>query len=463
MKIFAISLGCAKNSIDTELILGALSLMPDAFLINSPENADVILVNTCGFLESAVQESIDTILEMAENKTSMQILAVSGCMVERYGAALEQELTEVDIFHGTRQPEVMAEKIQARFRVVREGATEYGSRVKNQPENSANLQAGQQGCIMAGGRLVTTPPWRAFVKIAEGCSNRCTYCLIPSIRGRNICRPPGELTDEINQLAQSGIREITLLSQDLTSYRYGDMDLAGLVKTVVEQTEIPWLRLLYLHPSGITDELLNVMARYPARICPYLDIPVQHSATEILKRMGRGYDSQHLDRLFARVRAILPDAALRTTVMVGFPGETRAHFNELMEFLEKRRFMHLGSFIYSDEEECAAHRLEGKVAQEIAEERKRQVMQLQAEISGEINRKFLNTTVSVLVEGLSQETDLLLQGRTMFQAPEVDGITYISDGTANPGDICSVKITDSHIYDLVGGRDRVSHTHDPPF
>ncbi len=450
MKIFAISLGCAKNSIDTELILGSLSALPHNLLVNGPENADVILINTCGFLESAVQESIDTILEMAEYKNSEQILAVSGCMVERYGAELERELKEVDIFHGTRHPEVMADKIQAMFYAVRGKTAETATDVKIASADSADLHAGQAGCIMAGGRLVTTPPWRAFVKISEGCSNRCTYCLIPSIRGGNVCRPPDELLAEITELAKSGVREITLLAQDLTSYRYGDMDLAGLVREAVEKTEIPWLRLLYLHPGGITDELLSVMARNSDRICPYLDIPLQHASTDILKRMGRGYDSRDLDRLFARVRSALPDAALRTTVMVGFPGETRADFHELMDFLTKWRFMHLGCFVYSDEEECAAHKLDRKVDSETAEERKTQIMEMQSEISQEINRQFINQTVKVLVEGLSEETDLLLQGRTMFQAPEVDGITYIADGTANTGDICSVKITDSHIYDLVG-------------
>ena len=450
MKIFAISLGCAKNSIDTELILG--SLVPaGARLVNRPEVADVILVNTCGFLESAVQESIDSILEMAEHRTRGQILAVTGCMVERYGLELRQELPEVDIFHGTVRPELMAEKIEAKLHAMPGKASVITGPSNVSPKDSAHSRDACGEWITAGGRLVTTPPWRAFVRIAEGCSNRCTYCLIPSIRGKNICRPADEIINEIRQLSAAGIREITLLAQDLTSYRHGRTDLAGLAHTIMEETDIPWLRLLYLHPGGLTAELLQVMAENDTRICPYLDIPVQHAASGILKRMGRGYDAKYLERLFTMTRDTLPHAALRTTVMVGFPGESEADFQQLMEFINRYQFMHLGCFVYSDEEESAAHGLDGKVDAETADARKAQIMEAQAGISQAINRRLVGKTLKVLVEGISEETDLLLQGRTMLQAPEVDGITYIAEGTANPGDMVDVTITDSHIYDLVGG------------
>ena len=442
MKIFAISLGCAKNSIDTELILGSLANEPcRAHLVASHDDADVILINTCGFLESAVQESIETILEIAQHKRPDQILAVTGCMVERYGAELERELPEVDIFHGTARPELISDRIKEKL--YESGAEADAS---GQDPEVCTLSQG----VMACGRLVTTPPWRAFVKIAEGCSNRCTYCLIPALRGSNRCRPVDEIIKEINLLSASGVREITLLAQDLTSYMDGTTDLTGLCRAIIHNTRIPWLRLLYLHPAGITDALLRFMAENSDRLCPYLDIPVQHAATAVLKRMGRGYDSALLHELFTRVRAVLPEAALRTTVMVGFPGETDDHFQELLEFIKKWRFMHLGCFIYSDEEECAACRLDHKVKTEISEQRRSIVMETQAEISAGINRSLVGKTMKVLAEGISEETDLLLQARTMFQAPEVDGITYITDGTARPGDICHVKITDSHIYDLVG-------------
>ncbi len=446
MKIFAISLGCAKNSIDTELILGVLCAEGKARIVECGDEADVILVNTCGFLESAVQESIDAILQVAQYKRDSQLLAVTGCMVQRYGSELEQALPEVDLFHGARQPELMAEKIIHRIRAMDTGWAVHDS----EKTGYAAQASGTVTDALICGRLVTTPPWRAFVKIAEGCSNRCTYCLIPSIRGPLTCRAVDEIVDEIGQLTSRGVREVTLLSQDLTSYRHGQADLAALVKEVVEQTDIPWLRLLYLHPAGITQGLLRVMAENSDRICPYLDIPIQHASSDVLRRMGRGYDAEYLDDLFALIRDILPHAALRTTVMVGFPGETRDDFQRLLSFVEKWRFMHLGCFVYSDEEGCAARRFSGKVDREVAEGRRARIMEAQARISEELNREFVGTRQKVLVEGLSEETELLLAGRTMFQAAEVDGITYIADGTADAGDIADVEITDSHVYDLVG-------------
>jgi len=446
MKIFAISLGCAKNSIDTELILGALCAEGRAHVVECEDEADVILINTCGFLESAVQESIDAILQVAQYKRDSQLLSVTGCMVQRYGSDLERALPEVDLFHGARQPERMAEKIIDRFSALDTGSPAHDG------ENSAHAVkiSGISPDALVSGRLVTTPPWRAFVKIAEGCSNRCTYCLIPSIRGPLACRAVDEIVDEIGQLTSRGVREVTLLSQDLTSYRYGQADLAALVKEVVEQTDLPWLRLLYLHPAGITPGLLRIMEENPDRICPYLDIPIQHASSDVLRRMGRGYGAEDLHELFGRIRDALPHAALRTTVMVGFPGETQDDFQRLLSFVERWRFMHLGCFVYSDEEGCSARRFSGKVDREVAEGRKTRIMEVQARISQELNREFVGTRQKVLVEGLSEETELLLAGRTMFQAVEVDGITYIADGTADAGDIVEVEITDSHVYDLAG-------------
>ncbi len=446
MKIFAISLGCAKNSIDTELILGRLSAAGTVHIVEHVDEADVILINTCGFLESAVQESIDTILQAARYRRDSQLLAVTGCMVQRYGAELAQALPEVDLFHGTVEPERMAEKIIDRFICSDTESSAYRIRKTGQTTRAAEITPDS----LVSGRVVTTPPWRAFVRIAEGCSNRCTYCLIPSIRGPLVSRAVDEIVDEIRMLTACGVREVTLLSQDLTSYRHGQVDLAMLVKEVMEQTDLPWLRLLYLHPAGITHALLQVMAIYPQRICPYLDIPIQHASSDVLRRMGRGYDEAYLHELFTEIRHKLPRAALRTTVLVGFPGETQGDFETLLSFIERWRFMHLGCFVYSDEEGCASRRFAGKVDSEVAERRKARVMEVQARISEELNREFVGTRQNVLVEGLSEETELLLAGRTMFQAVEVDGITYIADGIADAGDIVEVEITDSHVYDLVG-------------
>ena len=432
MKIFAISLGCAKNSIDTELILGALYEAPGGMtLVHQPEDADVILVNTCGFLESAVQESIDAILEIAQLKGQGQVLAVSGCMVQRYGEELERELEEVDIFHGTQAPEQMAHKILERLSGLKGSAGSDFS------------------CIDVAGRIITTPPWRAYVKISEGCSNHCTYCLIPAIRGKNWCRKPGDIVAEVGKLADSGVREVTLLAQDLTAYRHGEVDLEFLVNALLEETSIPWIRLLYLHPKGISHRLLELIAENQQRICPYLDVPVQHASSNILRRMGREYNAAYLEKLFRNIRSVLPEAALRTTVMTGFPGETEDDFRRLLDFIQRWRFTHLGCFAYSDEEGCAASRLGEKVAPEIASARKEQVMELQADISASVNRELVGSVQKVLVEGISDETDLLLQARTMFQAPEVDGITYIAEGQADAGDIVNAEITDSHVYDLV--------------
>ncbi len=433
MKIFVVSLGCDKNSVDTELVLGELCrLHGEIEPVEVPEDADVIFVNTCGFLESAVEESIETILELSEHRAQDQILAVSGCMVQRYGSDLIKELSEVDIFHGTEKPEEMAVKISKRLGQAEEG-------------RNTSLCAGT-----VSGRLVTTPPWRAFVKVSEGCSNRCTYCLIPGIRGKNRCRSVEDIVSEIDALASMGTREVTLLAQDLTAYSHEGRDLASLLNQIVSKTDVSWIRLLYMHPQGITGSLLDVIASNSERICPYLDIPVQHASSRILRRMGRGYDRTFLDGLFKRIRTMLPEAALRTTVMTGFPGETQDDFNELLSFIEQWRFMHLGCFAYSDEGDCAAHRLDDKVDVEVAEERKEQVMGLQSEISRAINSSLVGSVQDVLVEGLSQETDLLLEARSRFQAPEVDGVTYIADGTANEGEIVKVRITDAHVYDLVG-------------
>ncbi len=443
MKIFAISLGCAKNSIDTEQILGALAIGAGRLeLADVQDGADVVLINTCGFIQSAVEESVEVILEIAGKRGQGQIVAVTGCLVQRYGQDLARELRhDVDIFHGTSDPAGLAEKILQ--------ALSDGTGKPPVPGYAAPEPVSFPGPVAAG-RLVTTPPWRAYVKIAEGCSNRCSYCLIPQIRGGLRCRPVAEIVDEVNELTLHGVREITLLAQDLTAYQYMGTSLAGLAKLIVSDTDIPWLRLLYLHPAGITRELLEVMAMHGDRICPYLDIPVQHAASGILRRMGRGYSSSYLDRLFSTIRTVLPHAALRTTVMTGFPGETHDDFLQLLKFVEKWGFMHLGCFEYSDEEGIAASRLDDKVDSALAGKRREEIMELQAGISRKINAALVGSTHKVLVEGFSPETELLLQGRTMLQAPEVDGLTYIAAGTANEGDIVDVRITDAHVYDIVG-------------
>ena len=424
MKVFAISLGCPKNTIDTEVALGSLGSTNSGLkLTNNPQEADLLIVNTCGFIEEAVSESIDTILAVARGKTASQVLVVMGCMVQRYGDDLKKELPEVDIFLGTGLPQSLATLIE-------DHTTQH-------PVRSQTT------------RVLTTPPWRAYVKISEGCSNRCTYCLIPMLRGKEISRPIAEIVSEVNSLATKGVKEITMVAQDLTAYRNCEKTLPDLLEALAGETDLPWFRLLYLHPGKVNIRLLETIASNTA-ICPYLDIPIQHASTNILRSMGRKYDSKALEDLMSRISNLLPHASVRTTVMVGFPGETEDDFQKLRRFVEKWEFEHLGCFVYSDEKECMANKLPGKVSSETAMARKDEIMNIQAGISRAKNSGMVGRVEQVLVEGVSSETELLLVGRTRHQAPEIDGIVYINEGIASCGDIVSVKITDSHIYDLVG-------------
>jgi len=424
MKVFAISLGCPKNTIDTEVALGSLGSTNSGLkLTNNPQEADLLIINTCGFIEEAVSESIDTILAVAKGKTDRQVLVVMGCMVQRYGNDLKKELPEVDIFLGTGSPQSLVTLIE--------------DHTAQHPVRSPTT------------RVLTTPPWRAYVKISEGCSNRCTYCLIPMLRGNETSRPVAEIVSEVSSLAIKGVKEITLVAQDLTAYRNGGKTLPDLLEALAGETDLPWFRLLYLHPGKVNIRLLETIASNTS-ICPYLDIPIQHASTNILRSMGRRYDSKVLEDLMSQISKLLSHAAVRTTVMVGFPGETEDDFKKLREFVEKWEFEHLGCFIYSDEKECMANKLPGKVSLETAMARKDEIMNIQAGISRAKNSGMVGRVEQVLVEGVSSETELLLAGRTRHQAPEIDGIVYINEGTTGCGEIVSVKITDSHIYDLVG-------------
>ena len=422
LKVFAVTLGCPKNRVDTETGLASLASAIPIQVVEGPEEADLLLVNTCGFLEAAVSESIETILSLAGEMGPRQRLLVAGCMVNRYGAQLEPELPEVDRFLRTHE-------------LVRLGEILAGTAAKGPRPR----------------RIPSTPPWWAYLKVAEGCSNRCTYCLIPRIRGPQRDRPATELVEEARELEERGVKELILVAQELTAYggRRGQ-GLVGLLEALLQATSIPWIRLLYLHPKEITPQLLYLMAR-EERICNYLDIPIQHACNAVLRRMGRGYTAEEIEALLGEIRERLPHAAVRTTVMVGFPGEGPGEVDELLRALERWRFDHLGCFVYSDEEEAPSSRLPGKVAREEGERRRRLVMELQAEISRERNRRWVGRRLEVLVEGVSPETDFLLVGRTRFQAPEIDGITYINRGRFTPGEIAELVVEEAHTYDLVAG------------
>jgi len=434
--LYMVSLGCPKNLVDSEVMLGLLE-QAGYESIPTPETADLLLVNTCGFIGSAVEEAIDEILALAKFKEdSAKRLVVTGCLVQRYGKELQKELPEVDVFVGTESIGNIVELLDA------------------PPGSKPRLAAASLPFLMKSStpRKVSTPAHRAYLKITEGCDNRCSYCLIPSIRGRLRSRSISDLAAETRELAGNGVQEMTLIAQDLLAYGR-DLDrqtnLTELLKQLLAVSDIPWFRLLYLHPARLDHNFLTFMAENP-KILPYLDIPIQHVNDRILKLMGRPYGRNILEQLIADIRKTLPTAAIRTTVMVGFPGETEADFEEMLDFLRHHCFDHVGVFAYSNEEGCRAETLPDHCDEELKEARRQRIMELQAEISQTGLKRYLGKELSVLVEGVSTETDLLLEGRAWFQAPDIDGCVYISSGHSLPGAIVDVRITDSHYYDLVG-------------
>lgn len=433
-----VSLGCPKNLVDSEVMLHRLE-HDDYRVVADPAEADLLLVNTCGFIAPAVEEAVDEILHLAEYKRDDpgKMLVVTGCLVQRYGDELKKELPEVDLFTGTDS----FQEIDMLIRQAREG-----------DDVVLDLRPARYLMDSASGRRLSTPSFRSYLKITEGCNNRCSYCMIPSIRGDLRSRTVTDLVAESKQLDELGVRELTLIAQDLTAYgsEIGENDaLVTLLKELVIATRIPWFRLLYLYPTGISEALLDLMAAEP-RIVPYLDIPLQHVSSRVLRRMNRRYDAGDLDTLLGRLRNALPQGVVRTTLMVGFPGETEKDVDEMAEFLKRWELDHVGIFRYADEEGSPAALLPDKIGEEVKEGRYHRVMELQAGISAGRQQQYVGRTEPVLVEGISGESDLLLEGRTRFQAPDIDGCVYITAGTADAGEIVEVKITEAHTYDLVG-------------
>ena len=437
--IFLVSLGCPKNLVDSEVMLGLLR--DEGYRsCRSPEEADLLLVNTCGFIQSAVEEGIEEILELAEIKKAHpeKIFVVTGCMVQRYGDELRRELPEVDLFLGT------------------EGFHNITHEIKRFTGNSVPAVHLKEPVFLMDSRLpraLSTPAHRAYLKVTEGCANRCAYCLIPSLRGTLRSRPLTDLIVEAQRLQAAGIQELTLVAQDLTSFgldfgRSGPR-LPDLLQSLLAETAIPWLRLLYLYPQRVSDELLALMSSEP-RIMPYLDVPMQHVSGAVLNNMRRPYGKETLIRLLERIRASIPNAAIRSTFMVGFPGETERDVAELEDFLLTQQLDHVGIFAYSNEEGCASYSYPDQCVEEVKKERRERLMELQADISAAKNREKIGTVEPVLVEGVSSQTELLLEGRTRYQAPEIDGCVYITAGQCNAGQIVDVRITEAHTYDLVG-------------
>jgi len=435
-KICLTSLGCSKNLVDSEVMLGILK-QNQFELVASEEDAEILIVNTCGFIGDAKEESINTILRLAQYKEAgtCRLLIVTGCLTQRYKHELAKELPEVDFFIGTGEYSKIAD-------IIKHGSNKRV--IAGIPEYVHDYDTP---------RILATPRYSAYVKIAEGCSNYCSYCAIPSIRGEFRSRPLNSVIKEIENLAAQGVKEVNLIAQDSTSYgmdRHDSTGLETLLKKTVEVSGIEWVRLLYLYPGRITKNLIRLM-RDEEKICKYIDMPIQHINNRINKAMNRDITRAQIEDTIKLIREEIPNAALRTSLIVGFPGETEEEFEELLDFVKDTRFDRLGAFTYSKEEGTPAFKMTGQIAENVKKIRLRKIMKAQAKISGEKNRILLGTTQKVLVEGVSEETEFLLKGRSMQQAPDnIDGITYINKGSASPGDIVPVLITDAGEYDIVG-------------
>ena len=445
-KLYLESLGCARNQVDSEIMNGRLK-KAGWTLTDDPEEAATIVVNTCSFIESAAQESVDTILELAEYKKegSCKRLVVAGCLPERFREDIVTSLPEVDVFLGTgAYDQIIAAVEDPKFtnQCVLPDPDLVALQDKDSPRDLSQSHS-------------------AYLKIAEGCSKACTYCIIPKLRGSQHSRLPDDIVSEARQLVAGGAKELVLVAQDTTAYGRDlaqPVNLGQLMEHLAsanfnaEQTaDGPWFRVLYGHPESIEDSFIQTVASFH-NVCSYFDIPIQHASTRVLKRMGRQYTRNNLFRLFDRIRSRVPDAVLRTTLIVGFPGESDQDFEQLMDFVEQMRFDHLGVFIYSDSDDLSSHHLPDHVPEEVARERYHQIMSAQSGISSENNQKYIGKIVRVLVEESLENN--LFAGRTNFQAPEVDGISYINTSPLpfdlKIGNFTDMRVTDAMEYDLMG-------------
>ena len=437
-KVGFISLGCPKNQIDTEIMLSHLA---DAGYELTPEDteADIIIVNTCGFIESAKQEAIDNILDVAWLKKNRDLrgIIVSGCLSERYREQIFEEMPEVDALVGCGSIHDIVEAVKAVDR-----GEKYSS---FKPMETLEL---------GGNRIVTTPEYTAYLKIAEGCDNRCAYCAIPSIRGPFRSRPIEDIIEEAKELESAGLKELVLVAQDTTRYGvdlYGDYKLAELLHKLGEETNIPWIRLLYCYPDKITDELVAEMASNP-QVVKYIDLPVQHISDPVLARMNRHGDSALIRSVIAKLRAAMPDIIIRTTAIVGFPGETDEDFTQLCEFVKETKFDRFGAFTYSREEDTAAYDMPDQIEEQTKQDRLDRVMAIQYDIVAEKNEAMQNRTIRVLCEDYDVVSGCYF-GRSAGDAPEIDGrVFFTSDTKLTPGEFVDVKIDGTIDYDLTGFR-----------
>jgi ribosomal protein S12 methylthiotransferase len=444
-KIGFISLGCPKNLVDSEVMMGHLKQNGYEITADATE-AQTIVVNTCGFIDSAKKESIDAILEAARLKTDghAERLIVAGCLVERYRDELKAEMPEVDAFIGTNQINDILTVCDPKTNTRRLPVVQLGKQSATYLYDESTP------------RVLATPSHYAFVKIAEGCDRPCAFCFIPQMRGHFRSRRFGSIVAETHQLVEEGVKEIILVAQD--SSRYGEDlgkpdALARLLRELARVEGLEWVRVMYTYPTHISDAFLDVLAEEP-RAVKYLDMPLQHASQNVLKLMKRGGNRKSLERLIERVRQRVPGIAVRTTFITGFPGETEADFEELLGFVKSVEFDRVGVFTYSDEEGTPAFELPNKVSSRVASRRRTALMKEQARISRRNNKRRVGEVVRVLFEGESKESELLWQGRIETQAPDIDGCVLINDVPDGvlpaPGDFVNVEITEAHEYDLIG-------------
>lgn len=435
-KVYISTLGCSKNLVDSEAMLGLLN--PHGIQkVNSPEEADFAIVNTCGFIEAAKEESIKEILELAAYKktTGMKYLIVTGCLAQRYESELKADLPEVDAFLGTTSFEKIYEVVQA---------LDHGKKTSLVYDTNYPVE-------MSPTRQRLTESFTAFLKIAEGCDNRCTYCIIPKLRGNYRSRALEDIVAEGKALAEEGVREIILIAQDTSKYgldRYGKKSLAKLLIELNKIEGLHWIRFLYTYPEDIDQELVLAVKDSP-KVCPYFDMPIQHCSDNVLRRMNRKTTKQELESKIALIRKEIPGAILRTTLITGFPGETEAEFQEMREFISRIGFDRLGVFAYSQEEDTPAAKMPDQISETVKERRREELMLIQQEISKRKNEQMVGRSVEVLLERKTEKG--IYEGRTVADVPEIDGIVFVHTAKNHrPGTFVPVQIRDFLEYDLIG-------------
>ena len=448
MKVGFVSLGCSKNLIDTEIVIGHFK-KHNYEIVNNPEKADIIIINTCGFIESAKEEAINTILEMAEyKKKKCKYLIVIGCLVQRYYKELKKALPEVDLFIKIDEYDYLWEKIE---KLIKENIVEE-SKTNTSNKITEIRPLPMPRCEEFLDRVITTGENFAYLKIGEGCSNRCTYCAIPYIRGPFVSRKMEDIIEEAKMLVKKGIREIIVIAQDTTKYGidiYGEPKLPELLQKIAEIPELKWIRFLYSYPEGVSDKLIEVV-KNNEKICKYFDIPIQHISNRMLKMMNRKTSKEEIEELLAKIRKEIPNVVLRTSLMVGFPGETEQDFNELYEFVQNAKFDKLGTFMYSKEEGTPASRMQNQINGNTKRSRYNKIMKIQQKISNENLQNKIEQEVEVLIENKTFDEKYFV-GRTKQDVPDIDGLIYIKNNDKElMNQFVTAKIVDVKEYDLIG-------------